>query len=185
MRKELLEWLKSFAIAIVFVFLFKLFFATTVVYSTSMYPTLIEKDVLFLQKTQDLEKGEIVSFKSSLTLTESDIASLNIFQKLFVNEKTNKTLIKRVIGMPGDSIKVKDGIVYLNGVVLDEPYVSSENVGDVEIDQIPEDKYFMMGDNRAVSLDSRSDMVGLIDKKDIVGKCLFRLFPFDRLGTVK
>lgn len=185
MKKELFEWLKSFLIAIVFVVIFKMFFATTVVYSTSMFPTLVEKDVLFLQKTQSLNRGDIVSFKSELNLTESDISSLNIFQKLFVSENTKKTLIKRVIALPGDSIKVSNGIVYLNGVVMDEKYVSSENIGDIDIEKIPAGKFFMMGDNRAVSLDSRSDMVGLIDQKDLIGKCVIRIFPLSKIGSVK
>lgn len=185
MKKELLEWAKSFLIAIILVLVFKFFFATTVVYSTSMYPTLVEKDVLFLQKTHDLHRGDIVSFKSRLTLTEQDINTLNFFQRLFVNEKTNKTLIKRVIGLPGDSITLHDGVLTLNGVIMNEPYVSSENIGDVDIEKLPEGKYFMMGDNRAVSLDSRSDMVGQIDQKDIIGKCLFRVWPVEKFGQVK
>lgn len=185
MKREFLEWIKSFVVALVIVFAFKMFFGTTVVYSTSMYPTLIEKDVLLLQKTHSVEKGDIVSFKSKLTLTDEDIRALNALQKLFVSKDTQKTLIKRVIGVPGDSIEVKNGIVKLNGEVLDEVYVSSENVGEVFIEKIPENQYFMMGDNRAVSLDSRSDMVGLIDEKDLVGKVVVRLWPLSKLGTVK
>lgn len=185
MKKEFLEWVKSFIIALVVVFAFKMFFGTTVVYSTSMYPTLIEKDVLLLQKTQNVERGDIVSFKSKLTLTADDIQSLNLLQRFFVNEKTPKTLIKRVIGLPGDSIEVKDGIVKINGEVANESYVSSENVGEVYIKAIPEGEYFMMGDNRAVSLDSRSEQVGLIAEKDLVGKVLVRLWPLSKLGSVK
>lgn len=185
MKKEFFEWLKSFAIALVIVFAFKMFFGTTVVYSTSMYPTLIEKDVLLLQKTNHVERGDIVSFKSKLTLTSEDIQALNVFQQFFVDETTSKTLIKRVIGLPGDSIEVKNGIVKLNGEVFEEAYVSSENVGEVFIEAIPEGQYFMMGDNRAVSLDSRSDLVGLIDQKDLVGKVLTRLWPLSKLGAVK
>lgn len=185
MKKEFLEWLKSFAVALLIVFLFKMFFGTTVVYSTSMYPTLIEKDVLLLQKTQTVERGDIVSFKSKLTLTDEDIRSLNVVQKLFVSKDTQKTLIKRVIGVPGDSIEVKDGIVKINGEVANEPYVSSENAGEVHIQAIPEGQYFMMGDNRAVSLDSRSDLVGLIEEKDLVGKVLVRLWPVPKIGSVE
>lgn len=185
MKKEFLEWLKSFAVALLIVFLFKMFFGTTVVYSTSMYPTLIEKDVLLLQKTQSVERGDIVSFKSKLTLTDEDIRSLNVVQKLFVSKDTQKTLIKRVIGVPGDSIEVKDGIVKINGEIVNEPYVSSENAGEVHILAIPEGQYFMMGDNRAVSLDSRSDLVGLIEEKDLVGKVLVRLWPVPKIGSVE
>ncbi len=185
MKKEMLEWLKSFAVALAIVLVFKMFFGTTVVYSTSMFPTLVEKDVLLLQKTKTIERGDIVSFKSQLTLTEDDIASLNGVQKLFVNNNTQKNLIKRVIGLPGDSIEVKEGIVKLNGEVLNEEYVSSENVGDVYIEQIPEGQYFMMGDNRGVSLDSRSELVGLIHQKDLIGKVLFRIWPLQKIGNVK
>lgn len=185
MKKEFLEWLKSFAVALVIVLLFKMFFGTTVVYSTSMFPTLVEKDVLLLQKTHEVARGDIVSFKSQLTLTEDDIRSLNIIQKMFVNNNTQKNLIKRVIGLPGDSIEVKEGIVKLNGEVLNEAYVSSENLGDVYIEQIPEGQYFMMGDNRGVSLDSRSELVGLIHEKDLIGKVLFRIWPISKIGNVQ
>ncbi len=185
MIKEILEWLKSFAVALVIVLLFKMFLGTTVVYSTSMYPTLIEKDVLLLQKTHSVERGDIVSFKSKLTLTEDDIRSLNVFQKIFVTKDTQKNLIKRVVGLPGDSIELKDGIVTINGVVLEETYVSSENIGEVHIIKIPEGEFFMMGDNRAVSLDSRSELVGLISQKELVGKVLVRLWPIQKVGTVK
>ncbi len=185
MKKEFLEWIKSFVVALAIVLVFKMFFGTTVVYSTSMFPTLIEKDVLLLQKTHSVERGDIVSFKSQLTLTSDDINSLNVVQKLFVNNNTQKNLIKRVIGLPGDSIEVKEGIVKLNGEVLNEDYVSSENVGEVYIEQIPEGQYFMMGDNRGVSLDSRSEMVGLIHEKDLIGKVLFRIWPIPKVGNVR
>lgn len=185
MKSEFLEWLKSFGVALVIVIIFKMFFGTTVVYSTSMYPTLIEKDVLLLQKTHDVNRGDIVSFKSKLTLTDDDIRSLNVVQKLFVSKDTQKTLIKRVIGLPGDSIEVKDGIVKVNGEIAEEIYVSSENVGEIFIQELPADQYFMMGDNRAVSLDSRSELVGPIEKKDLVGKVVVRLWPVQKLGKVQ
>lgn len=184
MKNEFLEWMKSFLVALIVVFAFKMFFATTVVYSTSMYPTLVEKDVMLLQKTHDIHRGDIVSFKSKLKLTDNDIRSLNALQKLFVGKDTQKTLIKRAIGLPGDSIELKDGILKINGQVYNEPYVSSENVGEVYIKNLPEGEYFMMGDNRAVSLDSRSEEVGLIDQKDLIGKVLVRVWPLTKVGKV-
>lgn len=184
MKNEILEWLKSFAIAILIVLVFNIFFATTVVYSTSMYPTLIEKDILLLRRTQDVNNGDIVSFRTALTLSENDIRSLNPIQKLFASVNPSKNLIKRVIGLPGDSIDIYNGEVYVNGEKLQEIYVSSDTNGEVHIESIPEGKYFLMGDNRSVSLDSRDSQVGLIDGEKIIGRAIFRLYPLTRFGNM-
>lgn len=182
MKNEIFEWVKSFAIAIAVVLAFNIFFATTVVYSTSMYPTLIEKDILLLHRTHNISGGDIVSFKTDLMLSENDIKSLNPIQKIFANFNPGKNLIKRVIGVPGDAIEIHNGEVYINGKQLQETYISSDTNGDISIDRIPEGQYFMMGDNRAVSLDSRDKQVGLIDGEKIIGRAIFRLFPLTRFG---
>ncbi|SCZ79224.1 signal peptidase I [Acidaminobacter hydrogenoformans] len=184
MKNEIFEWLKSFAVAIIIVLVFNVFFATTVVYSTSMYPTLIEKDILLLRRSSDVKSGDIVSFRTDLTLSENDIASLNPIQKIFASVNPGKNLIKRVIGLPGDTIDIVGGEVYINGEKLQETYVSSNTNGDVHIKSIPDGKYFLMGDNRAVSLDSRDSQVGLIDGEKIIGKAIFRLYPLTRFGDM-
>jgi signal peptidase I len=155
------------------------------VYSTSMYPTLIEKDLLILKRTDDIDRGDIVSFVSDLTINESDMRTLNIIQKVKANVGDNKNLIKRVVGVPGDSFMIKSGQVYINGELYKEGYVTTTTSGDIQMDQIPEGKYFLMGDNRNVSLDSRSSLVGLIDQEKIIGDVLIRIFPLNRMGNVK
>jgi signal peptidase I len=185
MKNEIFEWIKSFAIAIAVVLVFNIFFATTVVYSTSMYPTLIEKDILLLRRTQDVTSGDIVSFRTNLTLSESDIKVLNPVQKIFASFNPSKNLIKRVVAVPGDAIEIHNGEVFVNGKKLQETYVSSDTNGDISIEKIPAGLFFLMGDNRAVSLDSRDNQVGLIDGKNIIGRAFFRLFPISRIGSMK
>ncbi|MDM8535077.1 signal peptidase I [Clostridiaceae bacterium HSG29] len=171
--------------ALVIVGVLNVFITTTMVYSTSMYPTLIEKDLLILKKSKDIERGDIVSFVSELTINQNDIDTLNIIQKLKSKVGDNKSLIKRVIGLPGDSLLISDGKVYINGELYDEDYLNSITSGNVKIDKIPENKYFLMGDNRRVSLDSRSELVGLVDKEAIIGDVLVRIFPLNRIGVVE
>jgi signal peptidase I len=183
--KELIEWIKAFAFAAIIVAVLSIFFTTTMVYSTSMYPTLVEKDVLLLKKTHDVKKGDIVSFKTSMEISKSDIDRMNILQRIFVREGGKKNLIKRVIAVPGDSISIKSGVVTINGKVQNETYVSSFTNQEISYDKIPDGKYFMMGDNRMESLDSRYPEVGLIDKGNMIGKVLVRIWPLNKLGIVK
>ncbi len=96
LKKEIIEWLKAVVLAFALFFILNIFISTTTVYSTSMYSTLIEGDRLILLKHADIKRGDIVSFKSDMTLTQYDIASLNFIQRLTVNEETTKNLIKRV-----------------------------------------------------------------------------------------
>ncbi len=185
MKKEIIEWIKAIIFALVIVGVLNVFITTTMVYSTSMYPTLIEKDLLILKKTNDIERGDIVSFVSDLKINQNDIDALNIIQKLKSKVGDKKSLIKRVIGLPGDSLLINDGKVYINGELYNEDYLNSITTGNVKIDKIPENKYFLMGDNRRVSLDSRSDLVGLVDKETIIGDVLVRIFPLNRIGVVE
>ena len=105
-------------------------------------------------------------------------------------EKTDgtgkKLLIKRVIGVEGDTMTIQDGKVYRNGELLDEPYIhGQETLADEGMDiidmEVGEDELFCMGDNREVSLDSRSPQVGNVDEDDVVGKAVVRLFPFNQI----
>jgi len=185
MKQELIEWGKAFIFAAIVVFVFNIFFGTTTVFSTSMYPTLIEKDIVLLTKLGAPERGDIVSFKSDLTIGKESLKLLNPIQRLMVNENSKKNLIKRVIALPGDEIKVQDGEVYVNGVLLDEPYVSSYTTGEIYIEKLEKNMFFLMGDNRSVSLDSRSSNVGPVDGDTIFGKVLVRIMPFNRMGEVQ
>jgi len=135
------------------------------IYGSSMAPTLQDGEILFTVKTSEPERGDIIAF--------------------YYN---NKILVKRVIGRSGDWIDIaEDGTVSVNEVQLDEPYVTERALGECDITlpyQVPDGKWFVMGDHRATSVDSRSSVVGCVAQEQIVGKILFRAWPLSRLGTV-
>lgn len=125
----------------------------------SMEPTLSDGDVLVLLNGHDYSSGQLCCVAWQ-----------------------NKLLIKRVIAVGGDSIEIdRDGNVSVNGVVLDEPYVTSKSLGECDIEfpyTVPEGKFFVMGDQRATSVDSRSTAVGAVGADQIVGKVWFKAWPF-------
>lgn len=133
---------------------------------TSMEPTLKDGNIVVLVKKNNLKTGDLCAFYFS-----------------------NKILIKRVIGAPGDYIWIEpDGTVYLNGEPLDEPYISGKALGECDIEfpyQVPENNYFVMGDQRETSIDSRSSVIGCIAEDQIVGKIVCNVWPlseFELLG---
>lgn len=134
-------------------------------YGSSMSPTLDNGEIIFSVKTKSPERGDVIAF--------------------YYN---NKVLVKRVIGLPGDWVDLKeDGTVYINNQPLVEPYVSELSVGNADIEfpyQVPDGKFFVMGDHRATSADSRHTAVGCIGGEQIVGKILFRVWPMDRFGPI-
>ena len=125
---------------------------------TSMEPSLNDGDIVLLVKTERLETGDLCAFYYS-----------------------NKILIKRIIGTPGDYLWINpDGTVYLNGAELEEPYVSEKALGECDVEfpyQVPENHYFMMGDHRETSIDSRSTVIGGIAEDQIIGKILCKVWP--------
>ena len=125
---------------------------------TSMEPSLMDGDIVLLVKTDNLETGDLCAFYYS-----------------------NKILIKRIIATPGDFIWLEsDGTVILNGEVLDEPYVSSKALGECDVEfpyQVPENSYFVMGDKRETSIDSRSSVIGCIAEDQIIGKIFCKFWP--------
>lgn len=127
---------------------------------TSMEPTLNNGDIVVLVKTSKLERGDLCGFSYS-----------------------NKILIKRVVGLPGDEIVIdNDGYVYINGYLLEEPYISDRGLGECDIEfpfTVPENTYFLMGDHRSTSIDSRSTVIGCIPTEQIVGKLFFRVWPLN------
>ena len=126
---------------------------------TSMEPTLHNGDIVLLMKTTRFKRGDLCGFTWN-----------------------NKLLIKRVIGVPGDWIEIDtDGTVYLNGEKLDEPYVEQKAFGECDLEfpfQVPAEQYFVIGDMRENSIDSRNTLIGCIPKDQIVGKVFFRVWPF-------
>ena len=129
---------------------------------TSMEPTLYNGDIVLLMKTNRFDRGDLCGFTWN-----------------------NKLLIKRVIGVPGDWIEIDtDGTVYLNGEKLDEPYVEQKALGECDLEfpyQVPQEQFFVIGDMRESSIDSRNTVIGCIPKEQIVGKVFFRVWPFSRL----
>ena len=126
------------------------------IFGASMTPTLQDGEIVFTVKTSELEKGDVVAFYYD-----------------------NKILVKRVIAGPGDWVDIdEDGTVYVNSEVLDEPYLTEKALGETNIElpyQVPDEKYFVMGDHRATSVDSRNTAVGCVAQEKIVGKIIFRI----------
>lgn len=134
-------------------------------YGTSMEPTLEEGDIVVSLKGAQFETGDVVAF--------------------YYN---NRILVKRVIANAGEWVDIaEDGTVSVNQVKLDEPYVTDLAFGECDISlpyQVPEGRVFVMGDHRSVSVDSRSTTIGCVAKEQLVGKIVFRLWPFENIGPV-
>lgn len=175
--QNLLEWVRDIAIAIVIAVLISMVIKPTVVKESSMEPNFYADDYIFLNRLAykfggEPKKGDVIVFR-----THSD--------NLLDNKGKNKLLIKRVIGIPGDKISVSSGQVYINGEPDEQDYtLDGETSGYVPETEVPKGKLFCMGDNRLVSVDSRSSDVGFVDKDTIVGKAFFRLLPLSSIGTI-
>lgn len=184
MNKEIIEWIKSIAIALILAFAITSFISGTKVYGSSMNPTLNHDDFLIILKSKDIKHGDIVIVKTDLEIKSEDLKGLDPISKWKMGK--TKSLIKRVIALEGDSLAINNGEVFLNGEKLEENYIGdSSTLGDIIIKKIPGGKVFVMGDNRDNSLDSRSKEVGLVDMEDISGKVAFQIYPFSKLGKVR
>lgn len=132
---------------------------------TSMEPNLNDGDIVLLVKKKNLQTGDLCAFYYS-----------------------NKILIKRVIATPGDYIWIEsDGTVFLNGNPLDEPYISEKALGECDVEfpyQVPENCYFVMGDKRETSIDSRSSVIGCIPEDQIVGKIFCKFWPLSEFEFI-
>ncbi len=135
------------------------------IYGTSMTPTLNNGEVVACMKTTSFEQGDIIAF--------------------YYN---NKILVKRVIAKSGDWVDLKaDGTVTVNGTILNEDYVDELDYGETNITfpfQVPESSWFVMGDHRSTSIDSRNTAVGCVTEEQIVGKVLFKIWPLSSITVV-
>lgn len=147
------------------------FVRPTIVKQTSMQDTLNPNDYIIMYRRaysgdKEPKRGDIVIFKSELQDENGK----------------NKLLIKRVIGLPGDKITINDGKVYINDKEYDESYLKDGyTTGSVNNFKVPKGEYFVMGDNRVVSIDSRYSEVGCVKKDAIRGRAVLRLFPFTKI----
>ncbi len=152
-------------VAAVAVLLATLFLPVLQVSGDSMNPTLQDKDVIVLVKSGSLKTGDLCGFYWQ-----------------------NKLLLKRVIGLPGDIISLdENGVVTVNGTVLDEPYVDELALGECDIKfpyQVPENRYFVLGDHRATPIASRSSVIGCVEKNQIVGKVFIRVWPLSSFSLI-
>ena len=181
--KEIMEWVKSIALAVLIFVVVTSFGDVTQVYGQSMEPTLHQYDQLLYSKMGPREVGDIVIVRSEIKLSEQELSKMNPVQKWKTGEY--KPLVKRIIAGAGDEILIKDGVVYVNGLGLNEEYIGGvATPGDVFIENIPEGYYFVMGDNPSNSLDSRNSRVGLVSEEQIVGKVFVRFYPFDDMGML-
>ena len=160
-----------------------------------LYPYVIIVVVVVLIRTFIITPVRVDGESMSSTLDNGNILLLNKLDKKYkrfdivVLNKGNSKLIKRVIGLPGDYVEYKDNDLYINGELIDDPYTTRTNDFTLEelynIDRIPKGYYFVMGDNRLHSLDSRSYEVGLVSEERIKGTVCIRLFPFSKFGKVQ
>ena len=177
-RSELNDWVKSIIIAAFIAVLLMQLIVPTVVREHSMEPSFYGGDYLIVgkinYKISSPHRGDVIIFKSDIPMNTAEPS------------QAKKLLIKRIIGMPGDVINISDNEVSINGEVIDEPYINEGGTpGDVVNYVVPKDSYFVMGDNRTVSIDRRRNEVGPVHKDRIIGKALIRLYPFNKIGLIK
>ena len=131
----------------------------------SMSPTLEHDEIVILVKTKEFNRGDLIGF---------------YYQ--------GKILLKRVIALPDEEVAIDaEGNVYVNGEVLEEPYVTEKGLGDCDLEfpyKVPGTGYFVLGDQRSNSVDSRNSVIGAISQDDIIGKVFIRVWPFSRFGFV-
>lgn len=170
-RKEFFKVMRTTIYALIVVASIAVLIATLVlpmvqVTGDSMTPTLDDGDIILFVKTDNFDTGDLCGF---------------YYQ--------NKLLLKRVIGVPGDIIEIaEDGTVTVNGEVIDEPYVSEKALGECDVEfpyQVPENRFFVLGDHRISSIDSRSTAIGCIEDSQIIGKVIMRIWPFSKISLVR
>ena len=172
--RSLRENLILITIALVLAFFIRTFIAEPrYIPSDSMLPTLETGDRLVIEKISyrftSPKFGDIVVFQPPPELQRRGYSQ-------------DQAFIKRIIGTPGDTLKIDDGKVYLNGNILQENYIKEPPLQAFQLVRVPQNQYFMMGDNRNDSNDSR--YWGFLPKKNMIGKAIFRFWPPGRIGGI-
>ncbi len=169
-KKEIFEWVKSLIISLIAVALIITFVGEVRrVKNISMLPTFVENDRIITTKIHgELKRGDVVVIK----------------------QKDDKPLIKRVIAVAGETINInfENGDVFINDKLIDEPYINEKtrtNYGTEFPLTIKKGHVFVMGDNRNQSMDSRDTKIGAVDTRNVFGKVIFRIYPFNKIGTIK
>jgi signal peptidase I len=174
MRKTIISYGKTIIFALLIAFLLTGLIKPTLVKGYSMYPTIRPYSYLIINKlpyiTGKPDYGDIIVFTTNI----------------YTEEGEGKNLIKRVIGLEGDTLEIKGGIVYRNGYPIEEDYIyGGVTPGEMELITVSENCVFVMGENRSSSLDSRDSAIGEIPLKDIMGRVDLRLFPLDEIGVIQ
>jgi signal peptidase I len=165
---------RSYVIVVLSAFIITLailsFFSFYLVSGDSMAPTLKNNNYLIVKKQfidkKEYKRGDIIVFNADLQNGLHD----------------KKELVKRIIAVPGDIIRIENSHVYVNNSIISENYLTDEKtIGDIER-VVETDSYFVLGDNREVSLDSRESSIGLVKERDILGEVIIKMFPIERIG---
>lgn len=170
LKKEIMEWIIVIEVAVILAVVLNMFLIVNAVVPTaSMEPTIMTNDRLFGNRLaynkEEPKRGEIIIFK-------------------FPDDES-QLFIKRIIGEPGDTVEMKDGNVFINGERLDEPYLATIPYGNYGPITVPEDAYFMMGDNRNNSADSRFWNQPFVYRDKILGRASFCYYPFSHFGKIE
>jgi len=170
MNKEVGSYLIIVIVALIITIVIMNFFSFYLVSGDSMAPTLEDRNYLVVEKKilskNQYKRGDIIVFNVPI-------------QNSLQNEKD---IVKRIIATQGDKVKIENNNVYVNNEIISENYLlKNETIGNLEMVVEPK-SYFVLGDNRKVSLDSRESSIGLIKEKEIIGKVIIKMFPFDRIG---
>jgi signal peptidase I len=173
-KKEVFSWIRTISFALIIAFLFRHFFFTpSIVHGESMSPTFHEDDKLIISKISKIHRFDTIVFNAP---------------------DANEHYVKRVIGLPGDNVEMKDDVLYINGEPMKEPYLEVEGVGipfekmtgDFTLEEltgvprVPKGTLFVLGDNRLNSKDSR--YFGFITEESVLGEVKFRIYPFQSIG---
>lgn len=153
-------------VAAVIIILATVYMPVLRIYGNSMDPSLSEGDIVVAVKSKEYDRGNIVGLYYG-----------------------NKLLVKRIVGTPGETVDFdSDGNVYIDEEILDETYINSKSYGDITIRlpyKVPDERYFVLGDHRDTSIDSRNRVLGALPEDQIAGKIVFRVWPLDKFGKIE